>query len=736
MDTVHNVKCVQGLAEILELLLVLHPQTSELSIKVQIGSSTEHHNENPIFLIKLICSRYFCLETLISNYGNYLQTFASLVFQMQSLENESHLSTSYSEDGALTRKSYILTSENYGYGLKCTKSRTKPNTKGTFGTVLHIRVFQNKSSMMLQAKKLYNYMKQISLCSKVSFGLSLTVHENDCIFDIRQSVTEDFSEKGYSLSTDTAYILKDTRYVPSSSPPSIVNGNIEDLPNILDEPNMDFQLFISGFKTQCYNETNTPSLVMLSWYGPGNIPLNDTGDSTHLMKVLSFVNWTKYGIHPVAENSMQSKTNLQCHEFLPVRTKREPCFVLSIYAFMGVKNPCSSKRIIDALHWLRKNSTKWIKLYEEKIKASLEFVIDKIVTPVKSPEDEKTTLLYSQAIANISKSISNVVLRSSCEQFRRKCYQLLEVEEDGSVQVSLSKKLWSISESFGIFQPIDTMESEGNFGTERRTMLDPEENKPNEPVLRISETDPVGDRDFLEIHEEDLERLNWFPEPGESTEASTTADSFESMQMSKSMNEILWDEPSIAGRKPQVVLKDNTETSNNNGAFEEDADNPTHDFVKNADFFRDQSSEESQSLLQDENLISSMYAHQSLSQNEEFLSQNEELPCQNEKYLNSPPENMEDHFHTVMAAEEEWNIAGMEEDLRECTYIEDQSLSNTASGSDWRRLSSQQPQHRLTETAPDSIAVSEILVKERKTEKLDDWLDDALLDLKNWFNDE
>ncbi|XP_061168917.1 uncharacterized protein LOC133178184 [Saccostrea echinata] len=736
MNAAHNLKCVHGLAEITELLLVLHQETPDLSINVQIKSSTEHHFDNLIFLIKLICSRHFCIETLFSSYGNYLQTFASLVVEMQSLENESHLSLSYSEDGTLTRRSYFLMSENDGYGLKCTKSKTKPNMKRTSGTVLHIRVFQSKGAMMLQAKKLYHYMKQISLCSKASFGLSLTVHENDCIFDIRQNMIEDLPEKGYSLSKDTVYILKDTQYVPSSLSPSIVSGNMEDLPNLLDEPDMTFQLYISGFKTVCYSETNTPSLVMLSWYGPGNIPLYDTGDAINPMKVLSLVKWTKYGIHPVAENSIQSKTHLQCHEFLPVRAIREQsCFVLSLYGFMDVKNLCSSERKMDAVFWLRKNSVKWMKIYEEKIKASLEFVIDKIVTPVRSADDEKTTLLYSQAISNISKSISNVVLRSSCEQFRRKCYQLLEVEEDGSVQVSLSKKLWNISESFGIFQPIETMESE-SCGPQR-TVLDPA----SKSEFRNSETDPSGDNDFIQVHEDDLERLNWFPELREATATttdilvSTTADSFEGAQMSKSMNKILRDqEASRAGRKPQVDVKDNNET-NNNGAFEEDVKYPKQDLVKKVNFCSVQCSKENQSILQDENSISSMYAYLSPIQNEESPIQNEESPSQSDKYLYSQPENMnmEDHFHTVMEAEEEWNIAGVDDELRMCAYVEEQTLSNIPLGSDFRIVNSlQQQQHTPTETS----GISEILEKESKNENLVDWLDEALLEMKNWFNDE
>lgn len=52
----------------------------------------------------------------------------------------------------------------------------------------------------------------------------------------------------------------------------------------------------------------------------------------------------------------------------------------------------------------------------------------------------KISLQYSQAIASISKSISSVVLRSPCEQFRRKCSQLLEVT---SLNTVLTGKIMS-----------------------------------------------------------------------------------------------------------------------------------------------------------------------------------------------------------------------------------------------------------------------------------------------------
>lgn len=99
---------------------------------------------NIIFFLKkykILCIKYFKHFVLYLIPGKYLQKFSSLVSKMQLMEDESHLSVSYSEGDKLVRKSYCLMSENGCCNLKCTKQRTKLDTTKA-DTVLHIRVYE------------------------------------------------------------------------------------------------------------------------------------------------------------------------------------------------------------------------------------------------------------------------------------------------------------------------------------------------------------------------------------------------------------------------------------------------------------------------------------------------------------------------------------------------------------------------------------------------------------------
>lgn len=70
---------------------------------------------------------------------NHLQNFSSLIMKMQTLETESHINLSFSENDERVRKSYFLESTDGHCRLKSTKHKSKPGTNST-DTVLHIRV--------------------------------------------------------------------------------------------------------------------------------------------------------------------------------------------------------------------------------------------------------------------------------------------------------------------------------------------------------------------------------------------------------------------------------------------------------------------------------------------------------------------------------------------------------------------------------------------------------------------
>lgn len=83
--------------------------------------------------LKYIIFTYFFLSE------NHLQNFSSLIMKMQTLETESHINLSFSENGEQVRKSYFLESTDGHCRLKSTKHKSKPGTNST-DTVLHIRV--------------------------------------------------------------------------------------------------------------------------------------------------------------------------------------------------------------------------------------------------------------------------------------------------------------------------------------------------------------------------------------------------------------------------------------------------------------------------------------------------------------------------------------------------------------------------------------------------------------------
>ncbi|XP_048735958.1 uncharacterized protein LOC125651422 isoform X2 [Ostrea edulis] len=622
---------------------------------------------------------------------------------MQLMEDESHLSVSYSEGDKLVRKSYCLMSENGCCNLKCTKQRTKLDTTKA-DTVLHIRMFQNKNAMMLQGKRLFYHMKQISLCSRASLGLSLTVQENDCNFDTRSGMIEELPETGFTISTNTEYILKDTQYTPSSLAIKIVSGSMKELPIIPDVSDRTFQLYTAGFKTVCCNASNTPSLVMLSWYGPGNIPLYDVEDTVTDIKMFDFVNWTKYGMEPVAENSVQFKGHKPCHEFLYVRSIRgNSCFVISLYAFLDIKDLGDCKRKTDTVHWLRRNRGKWMDNFKENIAANLEFIVDKTVNPTRTAEEEMTSLQYSQAIANISKSISNVVLRSSCEQFRRKCNQLLEIQDDGFVKQALSKRLWNITKSFGIFRPTD-MESEESIA-ETNLILD------DTSLLeyRSSKTNNERDEGLL-VHEDDLNGLNWLPDQAENDgniQHPKTAYS-KNTHVLESLENTLDGKVSYAYDKAQADLE-NYPWTNNVHTLKEDLDMNLH-------------------------------IAQSMKENE---SSND--------------------FHKVIgSAKDIWNCVEEGNEMGKYSQIEEQSKLELSKDIKSMNLSDEQQQAEyktnaatdewspsITDSQQDpgfckfgpveklpSPSVTLKVSKDTKMRSSDDWLDDALLELKDWFSDE
>lgn len=90
-----------------------------------------------IGLIKCLFEIHYFYIFFLS--GNHLQKFSSLIIKMQTMETESHINLSFSENGERVRKSYFLESGNGHYRLKSTKHKSKPGTNST-DTVLHIRV--------------------------------------------------------------------------------------------------------------------------------------------------------------------------------------------------------------------------------------------------------------------------------------------------------------------------------------------------------------------------------------------------------------------------------------------------------------------------------------------------------------------------------------------------------------------------------------------------------------------
>lgn len=715
-DVAWNTSCAEGLAEIIELLLIHLQDSADIFLDVQIRSTADHLDDDMIFLVKVTSNRHFCIETFFTKYGNHLQKFSSLIIKMQTMETESHINLSFSENGERVRKSYFLESENGHYRLKSTKHKSKPGTNST-DTVLHIRMFQNKHMMMLQGKKLYHHLKQISLCSKVSLGLSLTVQENDCHFDIRPC-REDFPTAIFPVSTNTEYLLSETQYNPLPVLGKTVSSTAEELAIIPDLSNVTFQLVTVGLKTICKIQPDTPSLVMLSWYGPGNIPLFDTADTKSEMETLSFVDWEKYGMTIPLENSKQCKGHQPCHESVSLISLRGACcFVLTLYVYLNITSQENAEKKIDALSWLRKYKHKWMDTYKEKIEESLESVLEQTLKPQRTTEEDRISLQYSQAIASISKSISNVVLRSPCEQFRRKCSQLLETDDNGSVQQAVSRKLWSITESMGIYRPADVLETVGPT-LEKNQNVEQE----GQSELQNFENETAGGHK-MHFHEDELEGLDWLQQPKKANLDNST-ETCRKTHVLNFIDNILEESNSACTMFASQEASSHTVDGQNSKA------NCNYKINEERENMQEQELEYPENTLIIQSVESNVFTCLNTGYNKKHSSVEEE-----------------DHFQTIMEAEDILNSKEMGfgtthgkesncelSELEEIEHVQDFNETND-------KEEDLEPPRRTNSLLHESFhsenSVGSTATETSKTgEKVDAWLDEALLEMRDWFSDE
>ncbi|KAK3588869.1 hypothetical protein CHS0354_025849 [Potamilus streckersoni] len=429
----------------------------KVSISIKAAKTVIYPNAQILFYVKVFFSR----DIGIGEFQKDIDIFENLIFlllAMQKFEDESHICIQHPceilKEKVITQQSFMLDITEEKPRLKCIQMCEKQSNKPKHCS-FHIRIYQSSRNMIEEGHRVFKLLKLLNIFwPGIHLKFQMKIGEVTSQSDFRFHSIREISPEMQIIS-DASFYLQDcecTFLRPEiSCGKSFTNIHIQDSSAGIDfQVNMLCVATCLSVEKVCSSEQH---IITLSLFGPESVPIfqnvgfEEMKDNYNPLKQI-FLSQLGLMLMDAEESITFAQGMLPSIWQIMVKwddLKQVDAgsFVIPVHLIFDLHKYeiCQKKH---AFHkWLQRNIETLIAKENSQIQKLLMQALQKLFQPIR--KQRMVADIIHSSIQSVTNSVHNIVLQSTSETFRNKCFSQLQVSSSTELKQKLEEKLTAIS---------------------------------------------------------------------------------------------------------------------------------------------------------------------------------------------------------------------------------------------------------------------------------------------------